>query len=557
MGSGIAQIACLGGIETFLHDPDSAALEAGIGRIREALEKGVERERWTSEQAVRAEGELRKAETLADLAGCELVIEAAPEDLEIKRSLFSELAEICGPETILATNTSSLSVAALAAEVPEPGRVVGMHFFNPPALMKLVEVVAGPDSSDAAVDAVAEVGERMGRTAVRAADDIGFIANRCARPFMLEGLRLLGDRIADAATIDRICRIGGGFRMGPFELADLVGIDVNFEVAKSFWEQSFHEPRWQPHPIQQQMVSAGWHGRKTGRGYYDYSEEPYRPDDPKPHPASNRDITGREAEEMSRINSEPPPGLIPLIEGSLAELDDSGSSVGFHILGPPEDARLVELTAGEFTPQQRKDDAENHFVSRGLHVEWVGDSPGLVLGRIASQLVNEAAFALQKGIGEPNDIDTAMRLGFNFPRGPLEWGDAIGLDQVLAVLDALHGELGEERYRAAPLLRRMVGDAPGLILGRIVSQLVNEAAFALQKGIGSAEDVDTALRLGFNFPRGPLEWGDAIGLDHVLAVLDALRAELGEERYRAAPLLRRLVADGQLGRSTGRGFFSH
>jgi 3-hydroxybutyryl-CoA dehydrogenase len=285
----------------------------------------------------------------------------------------------------------------------------------------------------------------MGRTAVSAADEIGFIANRCARPFMLEGLHLLGDRIAGAETIDRICRVGGGFRMGPFELADLVGIDVNFEVAKSFWEQSFHEPRWQPHPIQQQMVSSGRLGRKSGRGYYDYSRQPYRAQDPDPAPSL-----------PDRLDL--PDGLIPLVEGSLAELDEAGGSVGFHLLGPLEDARLVELTAAEFTPPQARDAAEAFFSGLGLQVEWVGDAPGLVLGRIVCQLVNEAAFALQKGIGSAEDIDTAMRLGFNFPRGPLEWGDAIGLDHVLAVLDALRGELGEERYRAAPLLRRLVAD---------------------------------------------------------------------------------------------------
>jgi 3-hydroxybutyryl-CoA dehydrogenase len=445
MGAGIAQIACLAEIETFLHDPDGDALAAGIERIRAALEKGVERERWTTEQAIAAEGDLKKAETLADLAECELVIEAAPESLDLKRDLFAQLAEICGPATVLATNTSSLSVAAIAGGVPEPGRVVGMHFFNPPALMKLVEVVGGPESSEEALQTVAETGERIGRTAVRAADEIGFIANRCARPFMLEGLRLLGDRVADVETIDRICRIGGGFRMGPFELADLVGIDVNFEVAKSFWEQSFHEPRWQPSPIQQQMVSAGRHGRKSGRGYYDYSGDSYRPDDPELSPTV-----------PDRL--ELPDGVIPVVGGSLSELDEARGSVGFHILGPPAEARLVELTAGELTSPESRDAAEGYFTSLGLHAEWVGDAPGLVLGRIASQLVNEAAFALQKGIGSAADIDTAMRLGFNFPRGPLEWGDAIGLDHVLAILDALRDELGEERYRAAPLLRRMVAD---------------------------------------------------------------------------------------------------
>jgi 3-hydroxybutyryl-CoA dehydrogenase len=443
MGAGIAQIACLGKLETRLHDPIPEALAAGEERLRAGLDKGAERQRWSSEVAERAAALLGTAPRLNDLHGCDLVIEAAPEDLGLKRELFGRLAEACGPDAVLATNTSSLSVAAIAAAVPEPQRVVGMHFFNPPALMKLVEIVGGPQSSDRALRLATEVGERMGRTPVRAADEIGFLANRCARPYSLEALRLLGDRVADHATIDRICRIGGGFRMGPFELMDLVGIDVNFEVAKSFWEQSFHEPRWQPHPIQQQMVSSGRLGRKSGRGYYDYTREPYRPQDPDPTAATG---------------DRPRVAAIMLAEGSLAKLDEGRGSVGYHLLGPLEEARLVELTAGEHTPARAREDAESAFRASGLQVEWVGDCPGLVLGRIVCQLVNEAAFALQKGIGSAQDIDTALRLGFNFPRGPLEWGDAIGLDHVLSVLDALRDELGEERYRAAPLLRRMVAD---------------------------------------------------------------------------------------------------
>jgi 3-hydroxybutyryl-CoA dehydrogenase len=473
MGVGIAQIGCLGGLHTRLHDPIPEALGSAEERLRAALDSGAERGRWSREEGERAARLLDIAPQLEDLADCELVIEAAPEDLALKQKLFGQLAETCLPEAVLATNTSSLSVAAIAAAVSEPERVVGMHFFNPPALMKLVEVVAGPESSEEALWLVTEVGEQMGRTPVQAADEIGFLANRCGRPFSLEALRLLGDRVADAETIDRICRVAGGFRMGPFELMDLVGIDVNFEVAKSFWEQSFHEPRWQPHPIQQQMVSAGRLGRKSRRGYYDYATESHRMPDPEVValgetsagpveglPPAEVVGEGELAESLRALVpiGKDAPRLVLLAEGSLAELDDAGGSVGFHLLGPLKEARLVELTAGEYTPQGVRDSAEAFFAALGLHVEWVGDCPGLVLGRIVCQLVNEAAFALQKGIGSAADIDTAMRLGFNYPRGPLEWGDEIGLDHVLAVLDALRGELGEERYRAAPLLRRMVAD---------------------------------------------------------------------------------------------------
>ena len=288
MGSGIAQLACLGRHETFLHDPDPDALRAGEERVRAGLVKGADRGRWTREEAEAASARLIAAPRLEDLSGCDLVVEAAPESLAMKREVFGRLAAACGPEAVLATNTSSLSVTAIAAEVERPERVCGMHFFNPPVLMRLVEVVPGEETGAEVADAVTALAERMGRTPVRAADEIGFIANRCVRPFSLEGLRLLTDRIATVEQIDAIARLGGGFRMGPFELMDLVGIDVGFEVSKSFWEQSFHEPRWQPSPIQAKMVAAGRLGRKSGRGYYDYSLGPPPPRGPRPRPAARQ-----------------------------------------------------------------------------------------------------------------------------------------------------------------------------------------------------------------------------------------------------------------------------
>jgi 3-hydroxybutyryl-CoA dehydrogenase len=460
MGAGIAQVSCLGGFDTYLHDPSPDALRSGEERLRAALAKGAERGLWSEAEAEEAARRTHPCEALEDLAPCQLVIEAAPEDLELKRALFGRLAEICGDETILATNTSSLSVTAVADGVPRPERVCGMHFFNPPALMKLVEVVPGDATAEDVVSALRRVGKRMGRTAVRAADEIGFIANRVARPYGLEALRLLGDRIATHEQIDRICRIGGGFRMGPFELMDLVGVDVGFEVSKSFWEQSFHEPRWQPHPIQAKMVAAGRFGRKAGRGYYDYRGGPHRADDPEPPPPSVDPAGMNDGMVLDGDGFR----AIPLGSASLAaQAGDDPPAVGFFALAPLADAPLVELTRSSRTSDDAARAAETFFRGCGKHTEWVGEAPGLVLGRIVSQLVNEAAFALQRGIGTAEDIDTAMRLGFNYPRGPLEWGAAIGYDRVLAVLDALRRELGEERYRAAPLLRRMA--AEGWVLG--------------------------------------------------------------------------------------------
>ncbi len=427
MGAGIAQLSCLGRFDTYLHDPLPAALREGQQRLRGALVKGADRGRWTQAEAQAASARLRAASRLEDLAGCELVVEAAPESLELKRELFAQLAGVCGTGAILATNTSSLSVSAIASGVESPERVCGMHFFNPPPLMRLVEVVAGDETSEETLAMAGNVARAMGRQPIRAADAIGFVANRVARPFTLEALRLLGDRIATHDQIDRIVRIGGGFRMGPFELMDLVGVDLNFEVAKSFWEQSFHEPRWRPHPIQSRMVAAGRIGRKAGRGYYDYGGGPHRPDDPEPRV---RDP------EWTRN----------------AEIEDSVHFAAFPNL---EEATLVELARRPATTPADAEAAKTYFRAMGKQVEWVpGDAPGLVLGRIICQIVNEAHFAVGEGVATPQDVDTAMRLGFNYPRGPFEWAEAIGPARVVSVLDALRSELGEERYRAAPSLRR-------------------------------------------------------------------------------------------------------
>jgi 3-hydroxybutyryl-CoA dehydrogenase len=503
MGAGIAQVACLAGFETRLHDPVPEALARGTAAITRNIERSVERGRLSAGEAEAALARLRTAEQLDQLAPCELVIEAAPEDLELKRRLFARLSEICGPETVLATNTSSLPVTALATAAARPGKVVGMHFFNPAPVMELLEVVAGEQSAPEAVERARSVGKRMGKRVIVARDGPGFLANRCARPFGMEALKLVSDQVADQLTIDRVVRMAGGFRMGPFELADLVGIDVGFEVTKSFWEQSFHEPRWRPSLVQARMVQAGRFGRKTGHGYYEYAEDGvYRDDDPEPPTAgggSGRvaiEGEGRVADDLrdlaedagyevlfadeleqgevgllvdasvgrSPLDAAPEAGspsavvCILCVDGSLSELDLQGTAVGFHALAPLVESRLIELTRSAGASEATARRAESFFRSLGKHVEWVGDAPGLVLGRIVCQLVNEACFAVSEGVGSPEDVDTAMRYGYNWPRGPLEWADEIELDQVLATLDALQEELREERYRAAPLLRRMVAE---------------------------------------------------------------------------------------------------
>ncbi|HEX5853735.1 MAG TPA: 3-hydroxyacyl-CoA dehydrogenase NAD-binding domain-containing protein, partial [Solirubrobacteraceae bacterium] len=288
MGSGIAQLAARSGARTLLHDPIPEALQRGLARARDGLEKEAARGKLSAEDASASAERLRTVDGLDELAPCDLVIEAAPERIDLKHELYARLSEIVSAECVLASNTSSLLVTAIAAAASVPERVVGMHFFNPAPVMRLLEVVAGEQSGERALAIAHATGEAMGKTVIRAHDGPGFLVNRCNRPFGLEALRLLQERIADVETIDRICRMHGGFRMGPFELMDLVGVDTGFEISKSFFEQSFAEPRWRPSMIAARYVAAGRHGRKSGRGYYTYPDGPktggtsYRAPDPEP-----------------------------------------------------------------------------------------------------------------------------------------------------------------------------------------------------------------------------------------------------------------------------------
>ncbi len=526
MGAGIAQLAARSGARALLHDPVGEALAGGLERARDGLRKEAAKGRLSEEQAEAASERLQAVDGLGALAPCELVIEAAPERLDLKHELYRRLSEIVSEECVLASNTSSLLVTAIAAAASHPERVVGMHFFNPAPVMRLLEVVAGEQSSQRALALARGTGEAMGKTVIAATDGPGFLVNRCNRPFGLEALRVLQERLADVETIDRICRMEGGFRMGPFELMDLVGVDIGLEISRSFFEQSFGEPRWRPSPITARYVAAGFHGRKTGRGYYDYGGETdgsdgdnaktagrHRPADPDPLDAappghgegvvviagegvlaselraaaadagyevrSPHDPTGgvlpalivdcdRAPSARDRASEAPYPErraqplpqggaqVILIAAGSLSVLDPGGSAVGFHVLAPLPDAHLVELTRGEGSSPVAAARAERFFAALGKHVVWVEDAPGLVLGRIVCQVINESAFALGEGVGEAHDIDTGMVLGLNHPRGPLQWADAIGLDHVLMVLESLCEEYREERYRPAPALQRLV-----------------------------------------------------------------------------------------------------
>jgi 3-hydroxybutyryl-CoA dehydrogenase len=481
MGTGIAQLAAQSGARTLLFDVAPEAVERALGRLRELVERG--------KLAAEANERIEPAGSLEALAPCDVVIEAVAEDLTVKQELFRALAAHVAPHCVLATNTSSLSVTAIAAPVPGPERVLGMHFFNPPPLMRLVELVPGDATGEAALARARALAEAMDRHVIVAADAPGFVVNRCNRPYALEAMRLVQERLATPEQVDRICRMAGGFRMGPLELMDLVGIDVGLTISESLFAQSYGEPRWRPSPLAARLVAAGRLGRKAGRGWYAYPDGP--PADPVPPEPGGGDerlvvIAGdgavawelRDAAATAGWTVAGPaeaegeiPALIldcgadaddPPLQGGhlailcnsapLAALDPEGRAAGFHLLAPL--GQLVELTEQPTTAPAALDATEAFFATLGMVGERVGDAPGLVLGRIVAQLVNEAAFALGEGVASAADIDAGMLLGLNYPRGPLEWADELGPTEILSILAGLHDDYLEERYRPAPALLR-------------------------------------------------------------------------------------------------------
>ncbi len=272
MGGGIAQVVAQSGFDVILYDVESAMLARAISNLTSTFNKLVEKGKLKQEDAEATLARITTVTSLNDLAGCDFIIEAAPEKLDLKQSLFSNLESLISIDSILATNTSTLSVTQIASGCKRPQNVVGMHFFNPAPLLPLVEVIAGAVTADSVVTTTLDLAKRMGKTAVQVKDVPGFIVNRVARPFYLEALRLLEEGVADHATLDKLIRDGGGFRMGPFELMDLIGLDINYAASISVYESYFYEPRYRPSLAQQRMVESGRLGRKTGKGWYDYNK---------------------------------------------------------------------------------------------------------------------------------------------------------------------------------------------------------------------------------------------------------------------------------------------
>ncbi len=472
MGAGIAQVAAVAGHPVTLYDAVEGAAARAIGAIRDRVARLVEKGRLDVDPA---DLRLSVAAELGELAAAECVIEAVAEDLAVKRDLFAGLEKIVTPGCVLATNTSSLSPTAIAAGLSHPGRLVGMHFFNPAPLMRLVEVVSGLATEPEVAAAVTRLAEDWGKQVVQAAATPGFIVNRVARPFYAEALRLAEEQVAGPDTIDAVLTQAGGFKMGPFALMDLVGQDVNEAVTRSVWVAFGYDPRFAPSLLQHTMVEAGWLGRKTGRGWYRYGEgaAPPAPGAVPPRPAppfvaehgssALRPLLDRSGVEV-RAGTDAG-GRVELPGGALLVRCDGRPATALAAeAGRPvvvvdrtlDDATAtgIAIAASDGCPASAAGEAAGLLQAAGLAVHMVDDAPGLVLTRTVAMLVNWAVDARHKGVASAADIDTAMRLGTNYPLGPLAWGQRWGPATVLAILDAIQAWYGEDRYRPSALLRR-------------------------------------------------------------------------------------------------------
>ena len=449
MGAGIAESAALSGMSVAMLDVREEALNRGRQTIERDLERRLKKGRLSEEERREVLGRVSMTTSVEDCSGASLVIEAVVEDMEVKRKVFADLEGVVGDETVLATNTSSLSVAGIAAATKRPERVVGMHFFNPVPAMRLVEVVAGPSTDPSALRRAEEVSESLGKTPVRVSDTPGFIVNRVARPFYLEALRLV-EAGGDPGQVDAAIR-GAGFRMGPLELADLIGHDINLAVSESLYERSYGQPRFRPSPVQRGMVEAGLLGRKTGQGFYEYGSSANGGGAQPPESVDPGDVTIVGDAELARAlgAGSDGGGIQVLALGDGETVAGSGSEVGIRRL--TLDTPVVELV-GE-TDEKTRDRVDSLIRAAGLTPAWVPDLPGGAALRLIAALVNEAAFALAEGVASAGDIDRAMQLGANYPKGPLAWADELGLARVVRTLDALR-DIHGDAYVCAPLLRQ-------------------------------------------------------------------------------------------------------
>ena len=478
MGRGIAQIAAQAGSAVILMDVQASAAEKARDALGAQWDKLVEKGRISAGVASGHKTRLTMAGALSELASCDLVIEAIVERLDVKKALFAELESIVSTQTVLASNTSSLSVTAIAAGLKHPERLAGYHFFNPVPLMKVVEVIAGLKTSAGVCSALSEYARQMGHTPVKAQDTPGFIVNHAGRGYGTEALRIVSEGIADFATIDRILRDQAGFKLGPFELMDLTALDVSHPVMESIYHQYYEEDRYRPSVITAQRLAGGMLGRKTGEGFYRYEgggaqvpAEGLVPDVAEIPPVWVSPRAARRSELLqllknlgAAIETGPSPSMqaltlvaplgFDITTVAVVERLDPARTVGIDMLIDDAATKRRVLATNPATRTDMHDAAHALFARDGKAVSVIRDSGGFVTQRVVATIVNIASDICQQSICSPKDLETAVTLGLGYPMGPLAMGDRYGPTNVLEVLFNMQTVYGDQRYRPSPWLRR-------------------------------------------------------------------------------------------------------
>ena len=481
MGRGIAQIAAQAGLRVRLYDTSAEAIAAARESLRQTWEKLAQKGKLGAADAQAALERVESATALTDMSNCQLVVEAIVERLDVKRDLFAALEGVVSEDCILASNTSSLSITAIAAACKRPQRVAGYHFFNPVALMKVVEVIDGLRSAPEVGDALAALARRMGHTPVRAKDMPGFIVNHAGRGMNTEGLRVAQEAVATFAQVDAVMREQAGFRMGPFELLDLTALDVSHPVMESIYRQFFDEPRFRPSPITTVRLAGGLIGRKAGEGFYVYADGQKQVPAEPPVPALPAGlkvwVSPKHAEGYARAAALLEKLGATLVTGSTPDADalivvtpfgedvsttvsaqglNAARSIGLDTLYAFDAAKRRTIMVSPATEAKWRDAAHALLAADGVPVTVIEDSPGFIAQRMVAMIVNIASDIAQQQIATPEDIDQAVTLGLGYPMGPLALGDKLGADRILEILKSMQRVTGDPRYRPSLWLQRRV-----------------------------------------------------------------------------------------------------
>jgi 3-hydroxybutyryl-CoA dehydrogenase len=478
MGRGIAQIAVTAGVDVILMDMNISVCEDAAGFINKMLDRLAEKGSMSDTDVQQAKDRLTITTSIQDLALTDVVVEAVIEKLEVKQSIFKQLEDIVSSECILATNTSSLSVTAIGAGRIKPERLAGFHFFNPVPLMKLVEVIKGVRTSDTVVEQLFALATRFGHSPVMVADSPGFLVNHSGRGLVTEGLRIIYESIADIFSIDAVMRDCAGFRMGPFELMDLTGLDVTFPTTDQIYQQYFQEPRLRPTPLQQRRFTAGLYGRKTGEGFYRYQNgEKLLPEVNKKaavkvesefwishqcKPDLREKVVSLLEQANCKINTTENPVqgniaiVLPLgLDISTATYNeglDPAYTVGIDSLFNM--GKRIVLMSSPATQKRIIDETRTMLENANREVTVIRDSAGFITQRVIATIINIACDIAQQGIARPEDIDKGVKLGLGYPEGPLALGDKLGSGRILNILENMQSCYGDMRYRPSPWLRR-------------------------------------------------------------------------------------------------------